>query len=298
MPDPPLVTIVIPTWNRCELVQEAVASVRAQRFADWELVVVDDGSDDDTVERLAAIGDPRVRAIALPHSGNMSYLRNVGSAAGSGPWLAFLDSDDLWLPQKLQRQLEAVEAAGAGWCYTDHGLIDEDGNERPIRAGTFRPIAGNITRAILEDQTSASVGTLLVRRSLFESVGRFDESLWNRADVDLVLRLGMAADAAVVAERLVLVREHAGRTTAGLSDPHERTARVFAKFASNCGDSALARLARRRCGKELANAGARRLAAGEIRAGLRLIGGAARRGAPLEVWLGALARGLRRFARS
>ncbi len=114
---PPQVSVVIPTWNRAALVREAVASVVAQSARDWELIVVDDGSDDDTVEQLGRVADPRLRVIGEKRCGNVARLRNLGVAAGTAPLIAFLDSDDLWLPPKLDRQLEAFRASpAAGWC--------------------------------------------------------------------------------------------------------------------------------------------------------------------------------------
>ncbi len=99
----PLVSICIPTYNRAALVQEAVASVLAQTWREFELIVVDDGSTDDTTEALAAYAS-RIRLIRRESRGGVSAARNTGIAAARGEWLAFLDSDDLWRPEKLARQ--------------------------------------------------------------------------------------------------------------------------------------------------------------------------------------------------
>src|SRR6266446_6353562 len=114
----PLVTVVIPTWNRLPLLEEAVASVIVQTHSYWELIVVDDGSTDGTADRLRAFGDRRVRVVVLRHIGNIGRLRNIGAAAGSGEFIAFLDSDDVWLPRKLELQIGALRDSSAGWCYT------------------------------------------------------------------------------------------------------------------------------------------------------------------------------------
>ena len=99
----PLVSVIIPTYNRADLVQEALASVKAQTFRDFEIVVVDDGGTDGTCEVLSAWRETRV----LRHPGRrgVSAARNTGITAARGQWLAFLDSDDLWLPDKLARQI-------------------------------------------------------------------------------------------------------------------------------------------------------------------------------------------------
>src|ERR1700750_1510306 len=101
----PLVTVVIPTYNRLTLVQQAIASVIAQTYSNWELIIVDDGSDDGTREDIISMNDPRIKLLTKPHVGNIAFLRNAGVDEGSGEWLAFLDSDDLWLPRKLETQL-------------------------------------------------------------------------------------------------------------------------------------------------------------------------------------------------
>jgi glycosyltransferase involved in cell wall biosynthesis len=301
-PDPdPAVTIVIPTWNRADFVRQAVASVIGQTWRDWELIVVDDGSEDDTVARLQAMADPRVRVLALEHSGNVARLRNLGVAAGSGALLAFLDSDDLWLPHKLERQIDALRTAGAGYCYSSYAHVDANGRPVAQRAGAFRADSGRILPALLREKTAAYIGTLLVERVLFESIGGFDESLTMRADLDFTFRLAAVADAAVDAEVLMQVREHPGRITGQIADPHERSALVFEKFLKRETDGELRALARMRLAGLLTDAGARRIAAGEIAQGLALIGGALGRGfrpayaarrivAALRAWMGAVGR--------
>nr|WP_299907922.1 glycosyltransferase [Sphingomonas bacterium] len=267
----PAVTVVIPTWNRAGLVQRAVASVMDQIWRDWELVVVDDGSDDDSVAGLRAIVDPRVRILALEHSGNIARLRNLGVASGSGRLVAFLDSDDMWLPHKLARQVEALHATGAGWCYGNYAHIDAAGIPVAQRAGVFRADSGKILPALLREETAAYVGTLVVDRTLFDSVGGFDEGLTMRADLDFALRVAAVADAAVVADVLMHVREHPGRTTGRIADPHERSALVFERFLKRETDEGLRALARKRLARLLTDAGARRIAAGEIAQGFGLI---------------------------
>lgn len=101
----PLVTIVIPTYNRKELLQKAIASVLSQTYTNRELFIVDDGSLDDTKTLVSLIKDVRIYLIGLDHNGNIAHLRNSGAAAGSGEWIAFLDSDDEWISNKLEIQL-------------------------------------------------------------------------------------------------------------------------------------------------------------------------------------------------
>ena len=136
----PLVTVVIPTRNRSALVQQAIASVEAQTYPNWELVVVDDGSTDGSVDILRSRSHGRLQVISLGNgdanaswSSRVSRARNTGVAAGSGDLIAFLDSDDLWLPRRLELGVEALRSSGARWCYGRMNLIDPSGDPIPLR---------------------------------------------------------------------------------------------------------------------------------------------------------------------
>ena len=128
-PTPPVsppVSVVIPAYNRAATIGAAIDSVLRQTFTDFELVVVDDGSTDGTLAAARAVTDPRLRVVAAPHNLGAAGARNLGVAEARGTWIAFQDSDDEWLPEKLARQMArlatpAPEGAGwgAGWggCY-------------------------------------------------------------------------------------------------------------------------------------------------------------------------------------
>lgn len=271
MPDAPRVSIVMPSFNRAALVGDAIRSIVAQDMRNWELLLVDDGSQDDTIARVEAMGDPRVQILASPHLGHIARLRNLGAAQARGSWLAFLDSDDLWLPGKLAAQLAALAASGADWSYADHGVIDAAGHPGTRRAGAFAPLSGRILHALLREETSAFIGTLLVRRTLFEALGGFDESLRMRDDLDLVLRIAAAGDAVALPNRFALVREHPGRTTRSLADPHERTALVFERLIARGGDPEAVAIARSKRRQLLAAAAIRHLRSGKAFAAVRLL---------------------------
>src|SRR5947208_8437844 len=110
----PLVSVIIPTYNRWPMVREAVESVLAQRFRDFELIVVDDGSTDDSARELGSLG-AKLRLIWQTRKG-VSAARNLGSAIARGRYIAFLDSDDLWLPKKLEVQLRSEERRVGQGC--------------------------------------------------------------------------------------------------------------------------------------------------------------------------------------
>jgi hypothetical protein len=251
--DQPFVSVVIPTWNRRELLRQAIESVIAQTCPNWEIIVVDDGSTDGTADTVRSIGDQRIKLVACEHSGRKSHLRNLGIAASSGEFVGFLDSDDLWMPRKLEIQLEALRRDGADWCYGDYRHIDETGAIVPMRAGffpqkegttEFHAVSGDILAALLKEETIAYFGTVLVRRSLIDVVGGFDESLNMIEDLDLVLRLAANADAAATAECVAAIREHSGRVLRTYADVREEAAGIYGRIADRAVASDVRTLAR------------------------------------------------------
>lgn len=270
--DLPLVTVVIPAWNRLPLLRMAVDSVRAQTYPAWELMVADDGSTDGTAEWLAGLGDPRIRLVAGEHTGHLGRVRNRGAAAGKGSLVAFLDSDDAWLPARLETQVAAMRDAGCAWSYTGYELVDDAGRTIPFRAGGSHVRGGWIAREVLATEVGVILDTLLVDRTLFDRLGGFSEDarLHKRGDLDLAIRLAMAAPACAVDQTLVRVREHPGRITHTLDDAHERTAAVYELFLECDPPAELAPIARRIHARHLTTAARQRLARGESIAGLRL----------------------------
>ncbi len=186
-PDPaaPLVSIVMPTWNRAPLLRAAVASVAAQTLTDWELIVVDDGSDDDTLLVLEGLArhDSRIHVVPMPHGG-VCRARNSGIAAARGRWLAFLDSDNTWEPDFLHTIIGFAEAENAPWAHAAMKLIGEDG----VR---YRGFEG--TREHLLVGNHIDLNVLVALRDVVDQVGGFDESLRRAVDYDLVLRLSNTA---------------------------------------------------------------------------------------------------------
>jgi glycosyltransferase involved in cell wall biosynthesis len=299
MTDFPLVTVVIPTWNRAGLVAEAVASVVAQSYGNWELIVVDDGSTDDTILRLERLAVPRLRALRSPHIAHLGRLRNLGARAGSGAFVAFLDSDDLWCPAKLERQISALVSSDAGWSYTEYSLISETGARIPLHSGRAPALSGWIVRALLKEETAICPCTLVVRRPLFEAIGGFSEDgrIPNRGDMDIALRLASRFEAFAVPEILALVREHPGRMTRDMAEPHEQSAEVYKFFLRQENDEELRRLARRRWAACLSGAAAERLGRGEYGASASLFWSALTKAGPSADWLMAMARGMRNRVR-
>jgi glycosyltransferase involved in cell wall biosynthesis len=208
----PAVSIVLPTYNRPAYLCEAVASVFAQSYDDWELIIADDGSSEETRAWLRGIDDPRVSVLWLPHSGVPSISRNAAIRQARGRFIAFLDSDDLWVPAKLARQVEALLASpGCDWSYTAVDLIHPDGE--PVDRSGFAPWlphAGDITEHILKIEAIIAIDSVMVDRHLLMEVGGFDEEQRFGEDYDLYMRLAMRSPVHVIDEPLAVVRASDG----------------------------------------------------------------------------------------
>lgn len=245
----PTVSVVIPTFNRGALLLEAVQSVIAQTWTDWELIVVDDGSTDCSLDTVEALRDSRLRLVRLRHSGSPARARNAGAAVARGEWIAFLDSDDRWRPEKLSGQLAALGADPlAEWSCTDHGFIDDNGSLTPQRAGTrYRATSGWVLGKLLRREATVALLTVLVRRTTLDRIGGFDERFPFRDDLDVILRLAASAPLRGLAELLADVRVHPTRSTSSQSvvEMLETNARVYEHVAVSIADPVLQRLCRR-----------------------------------------------------
>jgi glycosyltransferase involved in cell wall biosynthesis len=290
----PLVTVVIPTYNRLALVQQAIASVVAQTYVHWELIVADDGSDDGTCETIISMNDSRIKVLELPHSGNIALLRNSAVKAGSGEWLAFLDSDDVWIPQKLELQLFFLLQNRKHWGYGGYELMNKDMGRIPDKAGIYRPISGWIIKEVLATEASVNIGTLMLQRTLFEEVGGFNEDaeLLYREDYELVIRLALKSEALAMPDLLMRVREHEGRATNAFEYGHDRTAAVYDHFIRTCPEKQLAKIASRRMARELAESAVIRIKKKEYVSAIRRLGKALLNGDNGRHLLSVIRRGL------
>jgi GT2 family glycosyltransferase len=184
------VSVVIPTFNSGSLVVEAVSSVLAQTQPPTEVIVVDDGSTDDTLAQLAPFGSS-VRYIRK-ENGGVSSARNLGMAQASGEWIAFLDADDVWHPRKLEVQMAAIAkrpelgllgGAMYHWPAETHPVIEPSVASEPI----------DVTFEELVVRNNIATSTVVVRADVLRSVGEFDRSLHGPEDFDLWLRIARRA---------------------------------------------------------------------------------------------------------
>jgi len=199
----PRISVVIPAFNRQKAVGRAIKSVLGQTCQDFEIIVVDDGSTDATVSAVAAFDDPRINLIRHDRNRGGSAARNTGIGAGVAPYVAFLDSDDEWLPTKLERQLEVFERSDdlLGLVYTGAARVYPDGS---ISRYIPRPQV-DLPRALLTANVIGETSLGMVRRNALEAIGGFDESLPSCQDLDLWQRISERFRVDAVPEVLVRI---------------------------------------------------------------------------------------------
>ncbi len=228
-PERPAATVVIPTFNRAPIVGRAIRSVLGQTCQDWELIVVDDGSADGTEQAVRGISDNRIKYIRHDRKHGGGAARNTGIRCARGEYVAFLDSDDEWLPEKLQKELEVFRNSdpAVGLVYTGKVMLDDTGRVLEIRMPTK---SGWVYEALLEANFIGSCSRVTVRKQALERVAGFDETLVSHQDWDLWLRVARVSRIAPVPH--CLVKRHMGsdqmsRSLRGICEGRER---IFLKY--------------------------------------------------------------------
>lgn len=180
-PSKPLVSVVVPAYNAARYLGATLAAARAQTYRDLEVIVVDDGSEDDTaaVAAVHAAADPRIRVYQQPNSG-VAAARNFGIEQASGSLIAPLDADDLWHPQKLERQVQRMEQGGnrTGLVYTWWVSIDASG--KPLWAALPWQVEGDVFEALVSLNFIGNASVPLFRRACLEAVGGYDPTFRER----------------------------------------------------------------------------------------------------------------------
>ncbi|HHN67729.1 MAG TPA: glycosyltransferase family 2 protein [Thermopetrobacter sp.] len=218
----PLVSVIIPVFNRPALVANAIRSALGQQFTDLEVIVVDDGSDPPLVLPRGLREEARLRCLRLPRNGGAAQARNAGAREARGAWFAWLDSDDTWRPDKLRRQMARLEtltdrervAVATGFAY-----VDATGG-RDVRL----PIPASDPALFFAGCWFAPGSSVILSRRLFERVGPFDERLRRLEDNDWFIRMALAGG------RLEVVRENLVTVAKGRKAPYATVAAAGARM--------------------------------------------------------------------
>jgi glycosyltransferase involved in cell wall biosynthesis len=233
----PAVSVVVATYNYARFLPSALESIRRQTWIDYEVIVVDDGSTDDTPDVVRPfLRDARFSYERTPHQ-KQPRAKNTGIRLARAPWIAFLDGDDYWLPAKLERQLALSRAAPrAGVIYARRRLMDEEGWELeypqpPLYRGD---VLARMFRANFVCFSSA-----MVRRDIFERVGTFDESLELAIDYDLWLRVARQFPFDYVDEPLVVYRAGHANLSRRHSERLQTAMRIMQRFLVEQGGRSL-----------------------------------------------------------
>ncbi len=207
------ISVIIPTYNRARFVTKAIDSVLSQTYKNYEIIVVDDGSTDDTRHALEPYQD-RIRYIYQENRG-VAAARNLGIKSSNGKWVAFLDSDDTWLPEKLSFQMECVTQSDAQVCFTNiiyESEPDEHTSLVPTEQKEMRyKLYGEPLEMVLDTSIKNYVQSMLVKRSLFAHVGYFDERLQIADDTRMIFNLAFETAFAYITTPLTIINRSAER---------------------------------------------------------------------------------------
>jgi glycosyltransferase involved in cell wall biosynthesis len=185
----PLVSVIIPTFNRASLVGRSVKSVLSQTYANLEVIVVDDGSTDNTEEVVRSLGDPRIYYLRQEQNQGAAKARNIGVENARGEYISFQDSDDWWLPEKLEKQMDAFASLPqrVGVIYSGYWRMIGD-EKTYLPSGGSGPKEGDMGMSLLKENIVATV-TVVMRKECFLRAGGFDEGLPRLQDWELWIRV-------------------------------------------------------------------------------------------------------------
>ncbi|MDJ1172689.1 glycosyltransferase family 2 protein [Roseofilum capinflatum] len=216
----PKISVVIPAYNAMAYLPETLENLLQQTWQDFEVIVVNDGSSDDTPQWVAEVRDPRVKLVSQENQG-LAGARNTGIAHAQGEYIAFLDADDLWEKTKLEKQLQSLEQnPNVGLVYTWVLLIDAQGKKT---GRVFKSEAqGKVWQTLIEENIVGCGSVAMVRRECFETCGLFDRNLKSFVeDWDMWLRIASHYQFSVVPEPLVYYRQHANSASRNWSAMEE-----------------------------------------------------------------------------
>ncbi|MCT7955975.1 glycosyltransferase family 2 protein [Laspinema palackyanum] len=227
----PTISVIIPAYNAEKFIKGTIISVLNQTFRDLELIVINDGSTDGTLEVVSSFDDARVQVFSYPNSGPQKS-RNRGIDKARGEYLSFLDADDLWTPDKLERQLQALQDnpdAAVAYSWTD--FINESGERLP--GGQHFKFTKDVYERLLLGDFIGSGSNPLIRREALLSVGPFDESLVGGQDWEMWLRLAAQYQFVVVPSSQVFYRQSANSWSSYLKRQEQGYNQVIEKCLAN-----------------------------------------------------------------
>lgn len=229
-----MISVIIPAFNASDYLNQTVKSVLSQSYRDWELIIINDGSRDNTLDiaRNLVKTDERIK-VYDKSNGGVSSARNLGIQKALGDYLAFLDADDIWEPYFLQACLEALEVnKNLGLVHSDLAIINEKGQKTgQIKRGK----SGQLLESILawEKHTVSPPSGILVRKNVLSEIGGFDEKISNNADQDFYIRCARKFTFGRVAEPLLQYREHQNNMHSNISVLERDSLYVFRKAAAS-----------------------------------------------------------------
>ncbi|HAH21862.1 MAG TPA: hypothetical protein DCL49_13300 [Candidatus Omnitrophica bacterium] len=230
----PLVSVIVATYNRACLISQSIKSILRQSYPYFELIVVSDGSTDETESRVLSFSDPRIRFIKLNHTGLPAVVRNLGIKESRGKYVAFCDDDDLWLQDKLAKQIAFMESyPDIGLCF-GYATMFGDTRYKGVTSHSFRKKVTIFTFKKLFLFNAIPCLTVMVRKRCLEAVGFFDENPEFRQaaeDYDLWLRIARIYKVARIPEILSECRAHAGNISKDYSVTCMKYLKVIEKFS-------------------------------------------------------------------
>jgi glycosyltransferase involved in cell wall biosynthesis len=204
----PTISVIVPAYNAVDTILKTIESVQKQTFGDFELIVINDGSTDKTLELLSTVKDSRLHIFSYSNGG-LPTARNRGISHSTGEFITFLDADDLWTPDKLELQLAALQQhPDAGVAYSWTHFMDEQGES--FHAGKPVFFEGNVYATLLTGNFIDSGSNPLIRRQAIESVGEFDPTLGSCEDWEYWLRIAARWSFVVVPKPQIFYRQTSG----------------------------------------------------------------------------------------
>jgi glycosyltransferase involved in cell wall biosynthesis len=227
----PKISVIIPTYNRVHLIGKAIKSVLNQTYQDFEIIVVDDGSTDNTEEVVKSFTDIKIHYICHKHNRGASAARNTGIKVSRGEYIAFLDSDDEWLPEKLDKQMKRFnnESSEVGVVYTGDYYIDE--KDKKVKKVHIPRKEGYIYEELLAGNYIGTPSALLVKKECFTKAGLFDEDLPACEDYDMWFRIAKYYKFRYVNDLLVICLIHNNQMTGNSELMIEGIKRIQTKYS-------------------------------------------------------------------